>query len=93
MIICSGSYFGFCEVSNHHRYLASHKYSQTVASGSDKMETERTELDGLLENVGNMLLEDILIVDVQMDASEAAATLKEEEIFFKISSYRPAGVS
>ena len=51
------------------------------------METERTELDGLIENVGTMLLEDIPIVDVedipivdvQMDAPEAAATPEEEE--------------
>ncbi len=65
--------------SNRHRYLASRKYCQMVESGSDKMELETTDVDGLLENVGNMSLDDVPIVDVQMDSPEAAATPEEEE--------------
>ena len=38
------------------------------------MEVERTELDCLLENV-----DEVPIMDVQMDAPEAAATPEEEE--------------
>ena len=71
---------GYCfAFRNRHRYLANHKYSQTVESGSDEMEVERTELDCLLENVGNMSLDEVPIVDVQIDAPEAASTPEEEE--------------
>ncbi len=41
---------GYCfAFSNHDRYLASHKYSQTVESSSDEMETERTDVDVCLK--------------------------------------------
>ena len=43
------------------------------------METETTDVDDLLQNVGNMLLDEVLIVDVQMDFPEVAATPEEKE--------------
>ncbi len=43
------------------------------------MEVERTDVDCLLENVGNMSLDDVPIIDIQMDSLEAVATPEEEE--------------
>ena len=71
-----GYYFAF---SDCHRYLASCKYCQMVESGSNEMETETMDVDGLLENVGNMSLDDIPNVDIQMDSPEAVATPEEKE--------------
>ena len=35
--------------------------TQMVESGSNEMEVERTDVDGLLKNVGNMSFDDVLI--------------------------------
>jgi hypothetical protein len=44
-----------------------------------QLQRRRSGIDCYLENVGNMSLDDVPIIDIQMDSPEAVATPEEEE--------------